>query len=584
MTGGHTETGNWHSQVIVDNLPQIPGYTIHEQIGRGGMAYVYRALQHNFDAEVAVKVLDPKLTADPQFGERFIREARIMRSLKHPHIAAVYDVGQHDDIYYLSMEYLPGGSLKEVVDHSEHPGDVLPLLAKVAEALDYAHSMDFVHRDIKPENILMRGPGDPVISDFGIARILNGEGDHTKTGTVMGSPHYMSPEQALGQPVDHRSDIYSFGVMAYFVMCAEVPYSEGSAVSIGIRHVRDPVPILPPRYAPMQPFVNRALAKRPGDRFPSCSDLVEDFTKHLATVEGQGTVMQSGTDTIVAAGHAVNGAKSLDSGTAGGIDAVAHTRLHSKYKNLYRIAVLGLLLTLGTVSAGVYLSWEREEGAPRVAFNLETQRQLLRAGEFLESGEVARALDEFLAVVAREPDNQAAQKGLMHIADLYSRQATVALSNNDFEAAASSVSALQRISPDQREVDKVIFEYEEKVAVLEQEKRAQEAVSAQIEEFLKAAELAEKQQQYISPPGENAFEKYSQVITLDPANAEAASGLRRLGQHYLLLARQYQLEGDEISAKANINIARKVAPELTVQDIGIDARSEPGEELPGSRQ
>ncbi len=578
---GILNTGNEHSRIIVENSPQIPGYTIHEQIGRGGMAYVYRALQHNFDAEVAVKVLDPRLTADPQFGERFIREARIMRSLKHPHVAAVYDVGQHGNIYYLSMEYLPGGSLKELVDQAGHPGEVLPVLAKVAEALDYAHSMDFVHRDIKPENILMRGPGDPVISDFGIARVLNSEGDHTKTGTVMGSPHYMSPEQALGQPVDHRSDIYSFGVLCYFAVCADVPYSEGSAVTIGIRHVRDPVPTLPAQYAPMQSFVNRALAKRPADRFHSCTDLVDDFVKHLALVESQGMGLHSGSDTIVAAARpAVPVASSPDPGTAPQrSDVVAASRPQSQRKNLYRMAVLGLLLlTLGAVSAGVYLLWERKAGVPEVAFNLETQRQLLRAGEFLESGDVARALDEFLAVVAKEPDNQAAQKGMVHIAGIFQREASTALANNDLDAAAVSVAALQRIDTGLPGVEEVIVAYAEKVAALEREQRTQEASSAMIASLLQEAALAEQQQQLISPPGENAFEKYSQVATLDPGNTDAASGLRRLGDHYLQLAKDHQLAGDNISAKANFNIARKMSPELTEQDMEFDAPIQPTEE------
>lgn len=562
----------------MDTSPEIPGYTIHEQIGRGGMAYVYRALQHNFDAEVAVKVLDPRLTVDPQFGERFIREARIMRSLKHPHIAAVYDVGQHGNIYYLSMEYLPGGSLKEQVDQADHPRDVLLVLAKVAEALDYAHSMDFVHRDIKPENILMRGPGDPVISDFGIARVLNSDGDHTKTGTVMGSPHYMSPEQALGQSVDHRSDIYSFGVLCYFAMCADVPYSEGSAVTIGIRHVRDPVPTLPVQYAVMQPFVNRALAKRPEDRFHSCTDLVEDFAKYLALAETEGEVLLAGTDTLVAAaGPAVAVASSPGVGElAPRMKTVAATAPQAQRKNLYRMTVLGLLLlTLGALSAGVYLLWDRKAaGAPAVAFNLETQRQLLRAGEFLESGDISRALDEFLTVVAKEPDNQAAQKGLVYISEIYQGRASAALANSDLDAAAVSVSALKRIDTDLPEVEQVIAAYDEKVAALQQEQRAQETVSAKISVLLQEATLAEQQQQFISPPGENAFEKYSQVATLDPDNTEAASGLQRLGQHYLQLARQYQREGDDISAKANINIARKMSPGLTEQGFEL--------EVPGS--
>ncbi len=563
----------------MDTSPEIPGYTIHEQIGRGGMAYVYRALQHNFDAEVAVKVLDPRLTVDPQFGERFIREARIMRSLKHPHIAAVYDVGQHGNIYYLSMEYLPGGSLKEQVDQADHPRDVLLVLAKVAEALDYAHSMDFVHRDIKPENILMRGPGDPVISDFGIARVLNSDGDHTKTGTVMGSPHYMSPEQALGQSVDHRSDIYSFGVLCYFAMCADVPYSEGSAVTIGIRHVRDPVPTLPVQYAVMQPFVNRALAKRPEDRFHSCTDLVEDFAKYLALAETEGEVLLAGTDTLVAAaGPAVAVASSPGVGElAPRMKTVAATAPQAQRKNLYRMTVLGLLLlTLGALSAGVYLLWDRKAaGAPAVAFNLETQRQLLRAGEFLESGDISRALDEFLAVVAKEPDNQAAQKGLVYISEIYQGRASAALANSDLDAAAVSVSALKRIDTDLPEVEQVIAAYDEKVAALQQEQRAQETVSAKISVLLQEATLAEQQQQFISPPGENAFEKYSQVATLDPDNTEAASGLQRLGQHYLQLARQYQREGDDISAKANINIARKMSPGLTEQGFELEVPGSP---------
>ncbi|BFM20299.1 protein kinase domain-containing protein [Gilvimarinus japonicus] len=256
---------------------EIPGYKIIDTLGEGGMATVYLAIQQSFEREVALKVMSSQLSKDPSFGERFLREARIVSRLVHPNIVTVYDVGVHKGNHYLSMEYVPGEDLKQRRG-SLTLAQILNLVKDVARALDYAGNKGYIHRDVKPENIMLHAEdGRAVLMDFGIARATDIGSGMTQTGTTMGTPHYMSPEQAKGVAVDPRSDIYSLGVVLFQLLAGRVPFDGDSAVAVGIMHVSESVPALPEYLALFQPIIDKALAKKPEARYQTGRELVDEL-------------------------------------------------------------------------------------------------------------------------------------------------------------------------------------------------------------------------------------------------------------------------------------------------------------------
>lgn len=252
----------------------IPGYKIVRTLGRGGMATVYLAIQESFEREVALKVMSEALADDPKFSARFLQEARVVSRLVHPNIVTVYDVGVQGKRHYLSMEYVPGMDLKHKRQFLTPP-QVLQVIRDVAKALDFASKKGYVHRDVKPENIMLHDDdGRAVLMDFGIACVANVHSGMTQTGTAIGTPHYMSPEQAKGRPVDSRSDIYSLGVVLFQLLTGHVPYDADSAVAVGIKHVQEPIPRLPANLLVLQPIIDKVLAKNPDDRYQTGSELV----------------------------------------------------------------------------------------------------------------------------------------------------------------------------------------------------------------------------------------------------------------------------------------------------------------------
>ena len=253
---------------------QIPGYRVIRKINQGGMSTVYLAIQISVGRVVALKVMNPQLNNDPAFSERFQREATIVGQLSHPNIVAIYDIGKHEDLNYIAMDYLPNGSVHDKMSTGLSGEEVLRIMREIASALDHAHEKGYIHRDIKPENILFRSDNSAVLSDFGVARGASTNSRMTHVGTVVGTPHYMSPEQTKGNNVDGRSDLYSLGVVFYEMLTGTLPYQGDEAVTIALKHISAPIPKLPLQYLAYQKVLDKLLAKDPEQRFQRGRDLI----------------------------------------------------------------------------------------------------------------------------------------------------------------------------------------------------------------------------------------------------------------------------------------------------------------------
>jgi serine/threonine-protein kinase len=252
---------------------------IEELLGQGGMARVYRGRQEQLDRYVAIKLLPPYYAADPAFVERFKLEARAMARLSHPHIVTVHDTGEDGGRLYIIMEYVGGGTLKDRMETAMPLREVTRIVAEVASALSYAHSMGIVHRDVKPVNVLMDTNGRAVLSDFGIAKVLETSAALTHAGAGVGTPEYMSPEQCRGVPVDARADIYALGVMLYEMLTGRTPFQADNYTALAHSHIYEPVPPpsrLNPRISPaVQAVIMKALEKDPANRFQKATELAD---------------------------------------------------------------------------------------------------------------------------------------------------------------------------------------------------------------------------------------------------------------------------------------------------------------------
>ena len=273
----------------------VNGYKIVSQVGQGGMATVYLARQRSMNRNVALKFLPSAFMNDDTYLQRFEREVKIVSQLEHRNIVPVYDFGEFDGQPYIAMRYMPAGSVEELLAEGRIPlPRVLSIIEQVASALDYAHQKGILHRDLKPSNILLDDGGGAFITDFGIARILGeGSGAITTQG-VVGTPSYMSPEQARAEPLDGRSDVYSLGVMLFELLTGRRPFESDTPYSIAVMHVTMPPPS-PRQFEPnisiaLEKVIMRALRKTRDDRFESAGELAASLRLSLESIESAGDV------------------------------------------------------------------------------------------------------------------------------------------------------------------------------------------------------------------------------------------------------------------------------------------------------
>ena len=261
-------------------LPEKIGrYEVKSELGRGGMATVYRAFDPRFDREVAVKVLPREMMHDPQFRSRFEREIKMIAQLEHPAIVPVYDVGDVDEQPYFVMRYMMGGSLSDrITEGNMSIEETARIIEKVAQGLAYAHRKGIIHRDLKPDNILFDENDEPFISDFGVAKISESGSNLTGSG-VIGTPAYMSPEQAQGSAIDMRSDVYGLGVIVYQMLTGHQPYNADTPMGVVVKHITDPVPEIlrdmPTLPREVDEIIKMALAKNRDERYPNTIELAK---------------------------------------------------------------------------------------------------------------------------------------------------------------------------------------------------------------------------------------------------------------------------------------------------------------------
>lgn len=261
---------------------RLGSYAIQSLIGSGGMGSVYRGVDMNLQRPVAIKVLSPALAAQPGWLDRFRQEARIIASLRHPNIVQIYNFGEQDGLTYIVEELLPGPTLgnrlKEMAGQGQHLSreQIITCIKELASALDAAHKAGIIHRDIKPQNAIWNASGQLVLTDFGVARQMGTDTGYTQTGMIIGTPHYLSPEQAQGIPLTPASDIYALGVVLYELITGQVPFDGDTPMQAVIGHVQMTPPHLPPRPdlpPAVDSVVQRALLKDPTARFSSAGEL-----------------------------------------------------------------------------------------------------------------------------------------------------------------------------------------------------------------------------------------------------------------------------------------------------------------------
>ena len=286
----------------------IAGYRIESLIAKGGMATVYRAIQESLNRPVALKVMNPMLADAAEYAERFVNEATILAALNHNNIITIHDVGMVDDWLYLAMEYIEGGDLGgRIAAGVVAPDEALRLVEALGGCLQFAHDAGIIHRDVKPANILFRRDGTPLLTDFGIAKRASSQQELTLAGTILGSPYYLSPEQARGDPVSGKADIYSLGIVCYEMLTGEKPFRGDTDVGTMLKHLSEPPPHLTGTLATIQPLLSKMLAKDPAERFPDAATMVASAQQVRTELQGGGVAVKpDGTASAPGASYSVD--------------------------------------------------------------------------------------------------------------------------------------------------------------------------------------------------------------------------------------------------------------------------------------
>ncbi len=390
-------------------------YRITKQLGVGGMATVWKAYHPALDRYVAIKVLHPSFKEDPQFTARFQREAKIVAKLTHPHIVPIYDFSEHEGMAYLVMRYIDGRTLKALLKEGPLPLDrVIDILEPAGQALAYAHDQGVLHRDIKPSNFILSSEGEVFLTDFGLARMAE-TGDSTLSRDMLvGTPQYISPEQARGERLDARTDIYSLGVVLFEMLTGKVPYDADTPYAVIHDHIFSPLP-LPTEFkpdvpAPVERVVLKALAKDRNDRFENVREMVSALQEALAgesvAVEAPSLLPEESSEELVTPTETVEELPPVE--TVEELSPPAPSRGRSR-RLIAVIAALGIVIGVCVCGSLSWVALRRAgKAAPAAEATAATVREdpaahVYLARRYVQQGNVDAAIAEYEAAIDLDP-------------------------------------------------------------------------------------------------------------------------------------------------------------------------------------
>ena len=601
---------------------KIPNYEIGKLAGRGGVAEVYLATHKLLDRTVAIKLISPT-KSDELADKRFLKEAKVVAGLRQSNIISIYDVGILDGKYYIIMEYLEGGDLKQRIKQVLTVEQSLKILRQITLAIAHAHDKGFIHRDIKSQNIMFRADGTAVLTDFGIVKDLTVESGYTVDGTSIGTPHYMSPEQALGSgKIDWRTDLYSLGVTFYEMLTGSVPYFADSVIAVALKHINDPVPQLPERFARFQPIIDKLMAKKPEDRFQSAHYLLREIDK----LEGKDFLSET-IEQKVKPVQKINPVRILLAVLAvcfvSGVVFISHPYLIDLpvIKNLIdRQPPLNKLRNSGPRQINPPIQVAPLSSKPEIPIaepvnidlkdiinsellsnaittknysealqHIEQTRNKLpessneilqKADNFLQSKQFINAGDMYCTVLSVNPDNISALLGLLYVAvdkqmELTGRNKTsitghdtlLALLNKAIKISSYNLFKRLKIDTVESLYDSAEKEYKQQKLKKAYQwtktglKYAPDHLRLKKLSYRIRAKICLNENRLTLPKEDNALAYFRKILKLDPEDQDAKKGMLNIVDKYKIMAQAAQKNNNDTEAAQLIKRARSIDPD-----------------------
>jgi len=563
---------------------QIPGYEILRSLGAGGMSTVYLALQRSLDRKVAIKVMrrtGDSASADViQAEKRFLLEGRMMAKLPHRNIVAVYDIVSNEDMSYISMEYLDGGTLADRMKTGLALSEAVSVVVQIGSALDFAHAHSVVHRDLKPANIMFRDAATPVLTDFGIARYQDASATRlTQTGMLVGTPTYMSPEQINGQPVDGRADLYSLGILFYEMLCGVAPFRGDTPIAVLMAHLTQPPPPLRDEFQWFQPVMDRMLAKNREERYATLKEFTDDLKSRVVHSDTLLTRLhidpnQTSSEQLRALGFATSsptGERMRDS-MLGTLSSSGPRPISLPTPPPAPLPSRGIPWTWLTAALGVVLigigAWLFLRGhgglshdeQELVGFWLDRAQQRIEANQLVTPADDS-AFAYLQKALQKDGENAKALALLGNIARTLSEQAQQALAAGKLELAADLDNQALLMQPD----DAALRALAGRIA----EARKAEAIKGQMRELLQRAQVATAAGHAFGDGG--AYSLLTQAQTLAPNDADIRKRIDAIVGEQLAAARKALAAGDIESANGQL---AKLQPYLGTQAAFTELRGE----------
>jgi serine/threonine-protein kinase PpkA len=505
---------------------KIPGYSLLELIATGGTTSIYLGIEKSLDRKVAIKILNK--VDEKELLERFIEEGNIVASLNHKNVISVHDIGQIRNCHYIAMEYMENGSLADKIKRGMKLRHVFKVMTCIGESLQYIHDRGLVHRDIKPGNILFHKDGTPKLSDFGIAKKPDNSQDDTLDNFALGSPYYVSPEFVVGNPVDHKADLYGLGIVFYEMITGEKPHMEKNHVQTMVAHVEKPVPELPEQFSHYQPFLNKLIAKSPKNRYSSAREMVNE----IRTIQSMGTNENSSQSRKkhprrIESYGSFSGKLAASVVIATAIGGLATVSNQAWIPNLQSYAKSGIRTI------------EIENRAPIIPFGKKTPADIISA-------------------VISKTDDTAIHIGYRSIKQPHG----IKPENPDL---------LQKVPKNVLDGQKTASKDHDNLSRDPQPGSQSVLEKKSLEQLLASAKSAMQEYRLTHPAGNSSYDYYQKVLEIEPDNQEAFEGIKNLTEIYIALSRK-QLDQRNLKV-ASVYYDRGIALDpgnLSLMSIGTE--------------